>query len=469
MKPDESTLSVPVQQLGHADRRSPFGRASLRTVERILPTAGRLFLVWLAVYAFASREESNARAFAIAAGFAVAWVILFNLARSVSERTAGILGPLSATTLGTIGGLFVISGIDSWASFLDFGFVRMLAMSGVVFVLALAWEEFLARAAPETRRVLIVGRTESAAELVHELQRTHRRFSLIGAIDDGSGSSVPLNTEIAGGTGELEDVVKKTRPHLIVVCAERNRPEVFHHLLEVAGSGFELLGLPEFYEYAFGKVPVRHLSAAWFMSVLHLYQRPYTKFAKRSFDIAVASAGLLLTAPLMLLVAMLVKTTPGPVVYRQTRLGEGGRHFTIFKFRTMRDRAEEPGHPIWASKDDPRVTYVGGVLRKTRLDELPQLWNVLQGDMAIVGPRPERPEFVRMIESSVPYWSRRHLLKPGITGWAQVCHGYAADTASTEEKLSYDLWYLRHQSLLVDLLICAKTATRLLPATSGAH
>lgn len=468
MDPDESTLALPVRRI-RAARRSPLGRAATGVIERALPTAGRFFLVWLTVYAFAWADQSKARTVAIAAACAVVWVVLFNLARSVSERTAGTLGPLSATTLGTVAGIFAISGIDSWANFLGFGFTRMLAMSGVVFVLALAWEEFLARAAPEAKRVLIVGRTESASELVHELRRAQRRFTLIGAIDDGFADAVSLGAEIKGGTADLENVVRETRPGLVVVCAERNRPEVFQHLLEAAESGFDLLGLPEFYEYAFGKVPVRHLSAAWFMSVLHLYQRPYTRFAKRSFDIAVASAGLLLTTPLMLLVATLVKTTPGPVIYRQTRLGEGGRFFTIYKFRTMRDRAEEPGHPVWASKNDPRVTALGRVLRKTRLDELPQLWNVLKGDMAIVGPRPERPEFVRMIEASVPFWNRRHLLKPGITGWAQVCHGYAADTESTEEKLSYDLWYLRHQSLLVDLLICVKTATRLLPATSGAH
>jgi lipopolysaccharide/colanic/teichoic acid biosynthesis glycosyltransferase len=160
------------------------------------------------------------------------------------------------------------------------------------------------------------------------------------------------------------------------------------------------------------------------------------------------------------LIALLVRTTPGPVFYRQTRLGEGGRRFTILKFRTMTLDAEN-GQAVWASVRDARVTRVGRVLRRTRLDELPQLWNVLRGDMSIVGPRPERPEFHELLSTTIPFWFRRHLLKPGITGWAQLHAGYARDTWTTEEKLSYDLWYLRHRSLVLDFIICVKTIPEL--------
>ena len=128
----------------------------------------------------------------------------------------------------------------------------------------------------------------------------------------------------------------------------------------------------------------------------------------------------------------------------------------------MFEDAESPGRPAWALDSDPRVTGIGRLLRRTRLDELPQLWNVLRGDMSIVGPRPERPEYLTMLSDAVPFWTSRHLLKPGITGWAQVTGGYAADAASTETKLSYDLWYLRHRSLAIDLAVCAKTFSRLL-------
>src|SRR5581483_11194046 len=167
------------------------------------------------------------------------------------------------------------------------------------------------------------------------------------------------------------------------------------------------------------------------------------------------------------LIALLVRRTPGPVIFRQERLGECGRTFTIYKFRTMRVDAEQE-RPMWAEERDPRATPAGRLLRRARLDELPPLWNVLKGDMSIVGPRPERPEFLDSLQEAVPFWTRRHLVKPGITGWAQVRRGYTADTAGTAEKLSYDLWYLRHRSLVTDLAICAKTFATLLSG-SGAR
>jgi exopolysaccharide biosynthesis polyprenyl glycosylphosphotransferase len=266
-----------------------------------------------------------------------------------------------------------------------------------------------------------------------------------------------------GPVRDLQTIVRETMPDLVVVAVDRGRPEVFSALGNVAALGFRVVGLPEFYEHAFGRVPVRRMTDAWFMSILHLYQRPYSRRSKRAFDVAGALFGLLLTAPLFPLIALLVSRTEGPIFYRQTRLGEQGRLFTILKFRTMRSDAESNG-AVWAQESDPRMTNVGRLLRATRLDEIPQLINVLRGEMSIVGPRPERPEFVELLEQSVPFWSRRHLLRPGITGWAQLRSGYAADSLATEEKLSYDLWYLRHQSLVVDALICARTLPSLLLA-----
>jgi lipopolysaccharide/colanic/teichoic acid biosynthesis glycosyltransferase len=145
------------------------------------------------------------------------------------------------------------------------------------------------------------------------------------------------------------------------------------------------------------------------------------------------------------------------VLYRQTRLGEGGKTFEMLKFRTMVDGAEEGGAARWAEVHDPRVTAFGGLLRRTRMDEVPQLWNVLRGEMSIIGPRPERPEFLTLLEAEVPFWTRRHLVKPGITGWAQVRTGYASDVVGTVEKLSYDLFYIKHRSLLLDLAIALMT------------
>jgi lipopolysaccharide/colanic/teichoic acid biosynthesis glycosyltransferase len=173
--------------------------------------------------------------------------------------------------------------------------------------------------------------------------------------------------------------------------------------------------------------------------------------------VVVASVALAAMAPAFLFVAAIVRMTGKPIIHSQTRVGRNGATFTIYKFRTMHVGAEREGEVVWAKERDPRATSMGSVLRKMRLDEMPQFWNVLRGDMSIVGPRPERPEFVAQLEQELPFWSPRALVKPGITGWAQVRRGYAADVESSADKLSYDFWYLRHGGVLVDLAICAQT------------
>jgi exopolysaccharide biosynthesis polyprenyl glycosylphosphotransferase len=363
----------------------------------------------------------------------------------------------------------LVSGLGLWVTALNLRPWSLLEIAASIFVLTTAWEYLVRESVAISRRVLVVGAADGGSDLIEELGFSgHARYEVIGVVDDERDSESVAGVPLLGRIDDLPEVIGSQKPDLVVLAVSQNRLETFGRLLSVAGSGFRVLELPQFYEQAFGRVPVRRLTSAWFMSVLHLYQRPYTRFAKRTFDIVVAMFGMALTAPLYPLIALLVKNTRGPLIFRQTRLGEGGKLFTIYKFRTMRDGAEEPGRPIWAEERDPRVTPLGRFLRKTRLDELPQLWNVLRGDMSIVGPRPERPEFVELLEEQVPFWTRRHLVKPGITGWAQVSCGYTADAEGTLEKLSYDLWYLRHRSLSVDLGICAKTIVALLSG-SGAR
>jgi len=279
----------------------------------------------------------------------------------------------------------------------------------------------------------------------------------------GEGCEVPAgDVPRLGSFGELREIVESHRPDIVILTDERVSSWAVDPLLDLAPIGFRVVGVSHFVEHALGRVPLRHLTPAWFMSMLHLRQKPYTRLAKRAFDLLVSSAGLLVVAPLFPFLVLLVRTTPGPIIYRQTRLGEGGRHFTIFKLRTMRVDAEDEGTARFAQEHDSRVTRIGRLLRRTHLDELPQLWNVLRGEMSVVGPRPERPEFVALLERSVPFWTRRLLVKPGITGWAQLRCGYAFDSSSAAEKLSYDLWYLRNRNLVVDLAICAKTVSTLL-------
>jgi exopolysaccharide biosynthesis polyprenyl glycosylphosphotransferase len=320
-------------------------------------------------------------------------------------------------------------------------------------VLQLAWERLVRASAAERRRVLIVGAREGGEELIEQLWLDgDRRYEVVGIVDDEQGSTF-AGVPVLGGLAELSSVVEEQRPDLVVLAVSRNRLEAFTSLLDAAGTRFDLLGLAEFHEQAFGRVPVRHLNAAWFMSVLHFYRRPYGRFAKRGFDLVFAGLGLVATAPLLPVIALLVRRTPGPAIFRQERLGEGGRTFTIYKFRTMRADAEE-GRPMWAEERDPRATGLGRFLRRTRLDELPQLWNVLKGDMSIVGPRPERPEFLEALQETVPFWTRRHLVKPGITGWAQV-HG--RDSVPWKDRFAMDLWYIDHWSLWLDVKIVFMT------------
>jgi exopolysaccharide biosynthesis polyprenyl glycosylphosphotransferase len=309
------------------------------------------------------------------------------------------------------------------------------------------------------RRLLLVGVSRSASELVDDLAANPKlRFKWLGTVADER-PEPPFAIPVVGRLADLPGIVLKTLPDLVVVANVGQRDQALEQLLPVANAGFRIVGLPEIYEYAFGRVPVRDLPQAWFMSLLHLYQRSYSRRGARIVDVVFAVMGLVVTAPLLLLNAGLVRCSgPGAILFRQTRLGEGGKPFEMIKFRTMVDGAEQQGAAVWAAEHDRRVTRVGRFLRATRLDELPQLWNVLRGDMSLIGPRPERPEFLELLEREVPFWARRSLVKPGITGWAQVQRGYSADAVGAAEKLSYDLYYLKHRSLVLDLAIVAKTA-----------
>jgi exopolysaccharide biosynthesis polyprenyl glycosylphosphotransferase len=185
--------------------------------------------------------------------------------------------------------------------------------------------------------------------------------------------------------------------------------------------------------------------------------------AKRAFDLTLACVGLLIAWPVMAIVALLIKaTSTGPVVYHQRRVGKDGRPFTLHKFRSMRVDAEAQTGAVWASTSDPRVTKVGRLLRRTRLDELPQLWNVLIGDMSFVGPRPERPEFVAGLSESIPFYGQRHVVRPGLTGWAQVRHSYGASVEDAVEKLQYDLFYIKHMSFTFDMFVVLETVKTVL-------
>jgi len=220
-------------------------------------------------------------------------------------------------------------------------------------------------------------------------------------------------------------------------------------------SGTSIRALSNVYEEHTGRMPMMHLAEGWELS--QPVRRASYAPVKRVLDVIVVSLTMVVWIPLALIVAVVVRIdSPGPVLYSQQRVGRGGRRFTLTKFRTMVDDAEEGG-PQFTSQADPRITRTGRFLRMSRLDELPQLWGVLRGELSLIGPRPERPMFVDLFSRQIPFYEARHLIRPGVTGWAQVNYGYADDQAETIEKLTYDLFYIKHSSFWLDLQIVGKS------------
>jgi sugar transferase (PEP-CTERM system associated) len=229
-------------------------------------------------------------------------------------------------------------------------------------------------------------------------------------------------------------------------------------LLEMKLNGVSFDHLASVYEEYTGKIAVENLRPSWLIFSSGFRKSAIVGSLKRAIDFVAAAVGLILAAPLMLLVGAAIRlASPGPALYHQERVGRDGQLFTVHKFRSMRLDAEAATGAVWASADDPRITPLGRMLRRTRLDELPQLWNVLRGDMSFVGPRPERPEFVRQLTEQIPYYGQRHIVRPGLTGWAQVRYTYGASVEDAMMKLQYDLYYIKNLSLALDLFILFST------------
>jgi exopolysaccharide biosynthesis polyprenyl glycosylphosphotransferase len=405
-----------------------------------------------------------------AGGQGAIWFLALRSTFAAAWLSALALGVPTAAALGTMTGLAGVTLFEFWFPGSELKPTELLTMSAGVLVASATFETLAAVRLRRRRGVLIVGASFGGAELAKELlQQPELPFRCLGIVCDEEEADRIPRTLVLGGPAELIEIVRSQRPDIVVLARSDYHSTTVSRLVDSASIGFRLVGVPEFYEHAFGRVPIEYLSPTWFMSVLHLYQHSYSRATKRLLDLVLASAGLLVTVPLLPFIAWLVhRSGPGPVFFRQPRLGEGGRTFEMLKFRTMRDSAEQPGQPQWAVEEDSRATPIGRVLRRTRLDELPQLWNVLRGEMSIVGPRPERPEFLELLKSEVPFWTQRHLIKPGITGWAQVRRGYTSDVGGTADKLSYDLYYLKHRSLTLDLAIAVKTA-RIVVSGEGAQ
>jgi sugar transferase (PEP-CTERM system associated) len=312
-----------------------------------------------------------------------------------------------------------------------------------------------------TNRVLVLG-TGQVGRLIAGLSETSTRpFRIIGFLDDAPGAAdmVPEGHLLLGKIQDLDVLVEETRPDIVVV-AQIDRRGCFptKALLECRLRGVRVEDWPTFYEKATGKILVTAVRPSWLIFADGFVKTPRTEIIKRLFDVSLSLVGILLSLPLMALAAVAVKLeSSGPVFYRQPRLGQNGCVFILNKFRSMRADAEKESGPVWSTKEDPRITRVGSILRRTRLDELPQLFNVLVGHMSFIGPRPERPEFVAELQKQIPYYMERLAVKPGITGWAQVRYEYGSTIEDAVEKLQYDLYYIKNLSLFLDLLIVLNT------------
>jgi sugar transferase (PEP-CTERM system associated) len=316
-------------------------------------------------------------------------------------------------------------------------------------------------------RVLILGTDKSAINLAREiLEQREQGYHVVGFVgDDPSllGKSL-INPRVIGLTPDIESVVHTHRIDRIVVAVDQRRGRLpLDSLLRLKLP--DRVAIEEslsFYETLTGKVNLEMLRPSWLIfSTLPQSLRLYKRI-RRLLDVVLSVVGLVVSFPVMVLAAIAIKLdSRGPVFYTQDRVGHHDEIFKIVKFRSMRTDAEQAG-PVWADERDPRVTFVGRVIRKLRIDELPQFFNVIKGDMSFIGPRPERPVFVEQLEREIPYYSQRHLVKPGLTGWAQVRYRYGASVEDATEKLQYDLYYIKNQSPVLDAIILFETVRMVL-------
>ena len=312
-----------------------------------------------------------------------------------------------------------------------------------------------------SERILVVGTGETARKVTRQiLDQRDFAYSVVGFIDDDAsriGERI-VNPGIVGTPADIPRLINEHRINRIIVgLADRRGKLPMDVLLTAKLRGVRVEDATTTYERMTGKILIDDLRPSWliFSDGFRVSWLPRT--TKRAIDLTLAMALAILSAPFMLLTAIAVAVESGfPVLYCQERVGEGGRTFTLCKFRSMRKDAET-GQPIWATEGDDRVTWVGRFIRTTRLDELPQVWNILRGDMSFVGPRPERPFFIAELAKQIPFYMQRHAVKPGLTGWAQVKYRYGSSIEDAREKLRYDLYYIKHLSVFFDLTIVFDT------------
>ena len=341
-----------------------------------------------------------------------------------------------------------------------FGPMVLIALGGLLAVRQLSTSSAARRWLPY--RVLVLGTGPEALAVETSLQMNHASaLELAGfyPLDKMPVRSV-ASSRVVSNRLTLEETVRQLGVDEIIVAVKEQRGGVLplRELLECRLKGVRITDLPRFFERVHGRVPIESLKASWLIYGDGFRQTWLRNTVKRAFDVVVVAILLPIALPLMAVMAIAIAIDGGrPIIYRQERVGRRGQVFTLLKFRSMAHDAEKDGQAAWASLNDARITKVGRFMRRTRIDELPQLINVLHGEMSFVGPRPERPQFVATLTEKIPFYGVRHSVKPGLTGWAQVRYTYGANLDEAVKKLEYDLYYVKNHSLLLDLLVFVKT------------
>ncbi len=337
---------------------------------------------------------------------------------------------------------------------------------GIGLVIILTSRAILLRALREEllqRKVLVLGTGERAAQIHVRMRRVSDRhtFRVMGYVACGDEASViPEDLQLSAPGGLVSLVTRLEVEEIVVAMDVARAGEAMDELMQCRMLGVTVNDICNFIENETGRIQLDVVNPSWLVFAEGFDTGAFRTTTKRIFDILASGGLLILASPIMALTALAILIESGlraPILYRQERVGLGGRSFDVIKFRSMRTDAEKDGIARWASTDDDRVTRVGRVIRKLRIDELPQVWNVLRGDMSFVGPRPERPTFVKQLEQQIPYYGLRHAVKPGITGWAQLKYAYGASVKDAEEKLKFDLYYVKNHSFMFDLLTLLQT------------
>lgn len=445
----------------------PERRRVLIAGDAVLAVCAALLALWL--WAFTAPEPFSlafvqARALWLIV-LPAAWLLLnlgsynYQRALGLAEAFREMLGAASLAVL-LYWALFFVAPPNTLPRLVILYFI--LAATGLGLMWRLLYNRVFSSALFQ-RRLLVVGGGWAGREIIralHEFQP--EQYAVVGVIDDDPAKQRTHigSTPVLGGHERLRPAIETLGiSEIVLAIHDEIRGATFQALLDCRARGLPIVRMTSLYEQVTGRVPLDHLDPDWVIAAYMDQNRIralYHAF-KRGLDLLGSIIGLCGLAVLFPFIAAAIRLEGrGPIFYRQMRLGQAGKPFTIYKFRSMVPDAEREG-ARWATRDDARVTRVGTFLRRTRLDEAPQLWNVLRGEMSLIGPRPERPEFTNELEAQIPFYRARLIIKPGITGWAQVNYGYASTVADAALKLQWDLYYIKHRSVWLDLLILART------------